>query len=272
MAAVLDWRLPEPAPTDPGPLPWLPGIPSTLHDHHVWGEYLAKRSQLVVGLANQVRDCASQKSEQPVWAPPGSHPSVALIAEIAVWRAAVGVDPQDRRPTGAGQLQAASALWQQNLDRDVALCSHRVGADVGKRQVGGPLSRSPARRSTSHASSTRCSSECPARAPRVSPVSAQEIWVINACARAPNKMARRKRSTCAQDRLQFSEALGLATTVTGLGRSLSTDCRSKGVPSDHCWIVFTVTSNSEVPAGEVSLRYELEPTGGPDAGPGLPGW
>jgi conjugative relaxase-like TrwC/TraI family protein len=138
MAAVLDWRLSEPAPTDPGPLPWLPGIPSTLHDHHVWGEYLAKRSQLVVGLANQVRDCASQKSEQPVWAPPGSHPSVALIAEIAVWRAAVGVDPQDRRPTGAGQLQAASALWQQNLDRDVALCSHRVGADVGKRQVGGP--------------------------------------------------------------------------------------------------------------------------------------
>ena len=138
MAAVLDWRLPEPAPTDPGPLPWLPGIPSTLHDPHVWGEYLAKRSQLVVGLANQVRDCASQKSEQPVWAPPGSHPSVALIAEIAVWRAAVGVDPQDRRPTGAGQLQAASALWQQNLDRDVALCSHRVGADVRKRQVGGP--------------------------------------------------------------------------------------------------------------------------------------
>ena len=88
----------------------------------------------------------------------------------------------------------------------------------------------------------------------------------------PEQMARRKRSTCAQDRLQFSEALGLATTVTGLGRSLSSDCRSKGVPSDHCWIVFTVTSNSEVTAGEVSLRYELEPTGGPDAGPGLPGW
>ena len=26
IAAVLDWRLPEPAPTDPGPLPWLPGV------------------------------------------------------------------------------------------------------------------------------------------------------------------------------------------------------------------------------------------------------
>src|SRR5215211_672299 len=47
MAAVLDWRLPEAGPTDPGPLPWLPGIPSTLQDHHVWGEYLATRSQLV---------------------------------------------------------------------------------------------------------------------------------------------------------------------------------------------------------------------------------
>ena len=60
MAAVLDWRLPEPAPTDPGPLPWLPGIPEALHDHPVWGQYLAKRSQLVTDLANQVRDHASQ--------------------------------------------------------------------------------------------------------------------------------------------------------------------------------------------------------------------
>ena len=37
MAAVLDWRLPDPAPTDPGPLPWLPGVPQALHDHPVWG-------------------------------------------------------------------------------------------------------------------------------------------------------------------------------------------------------------------------------------------
>jgi hypothetical protein len=37
MAAVLYWRLPELAPVDPGPLPWLPGIPEALHDHPVWG-------------------------------------------------------------------------------------------------------------------------------------------------------------------------------------------------------------------------------------------
>jgi hypothetical protein len=140
MAAVLEWRLPEAAPTDPGPLPWLPGIPEALHDHHVWAEYLAKQSQLVIELATQVRDCASQNSEQPVWAPPGGQTSTGLIGEVAVWRAAVGVDPQDRRPTGAGQLQAASALWQQNLDRDVALCSHRPGPDARKRQAGGPPS------------------------------------------------------------------------------------------------------------------------------------
>jgi conjugative relaxase-like TrwC/TraI family protein len=138
MAAVLDWRLPEPAPTDPGPLPWLPSIPEALQDHHIWGEYLAKRSQLVIGLANQVRDCASQNSEQPVWAPPGSHPTAALLGEVAIWRAAAGIDPQDRRPTGAGQLQTAAALWQQNLDRDVALCSRRLGTDGGKRLIGGP--------------------------------------------------------------------------------------------------------------------------------------
>jgi conjugative relaxase-like TrwC/TraI family protein len=138
IASVLDWRLPEPASTDPGPLPWLPGVPPVLQDHHVWGQYLAKRSQLVIGLANQVRDCASHNSEQPLWAPPGSHPTAALLGEVAVWRAAVGIDPQDRRPTGAGQLQAASALWQQILDRDIAMCSHRLGADVGERQIGGP--------------------------------------------------------------------------------------------------------------------------------------
>jgi len=120
MAAVLDWRLPEPASTDPGPLPWLPGIPKALHDHPVWGEYLATRSDLVIGLATQIRRHATQDGTQPVWAPPGSHPPAALLGEVAVWRAAVGMDLRDRRPTGAGQLQTAAALWQQRLDRRIS--------------------------------------------------------------------------------------------------------------------------------------------------------
>ncbi len=138
MAAVLDWRLPEPPSIEPGPLPWLPGIPETLHDHHVWDEYLAKRSQLVIDLAGQVRDCAAHRREQPLWAPPGTHPSVALIGEVEVRCAGIGVAPQDRRPTGAEQLQTAAALWQQSFDRDVALCS-RLGADVGNARWADPL-------------------------------------------------------------------------------------------------------------------------------------
>ena len=128
MAAVLYWRLPALTPTNPGPLPWLPGIPSTLHDHPVWGDYLAKRSQLVADLAGQVQDHACQGDAEPVWAAPGSHPSTALIGEIAVWRAANGIDPEDPRPTGGGgQSGTAPALWKQRLDRDIAWSADPAG-------------------------------------------------------------------------------------------------------------------------------------------------
>ncbi len=137
MAAVLDWRLTALAPSNPGPLPWLPGVPPTLQDHPEWGPYLTKRSQLVAGLEHQVRANATQNSRQPVWAPLGSNPTPALIGEIAVWRAAIGIDPQDHRPTGEEQLPIAAALWQWELDRAVALCSHRPDADIGERQIRG---------------------------------------------------------------------------------------------------------------------------------------
>jgi conjugative relaxase-like TrwC/TraI family protein len=139
LAAVLDWRLPEPAATDPGPLPWLPGIPTVLHDHPVWGQYLAKRSQLVTDLANRIRDHARQDETQPVWAPPGSRPNLAIIGEVAVWRAANGIHPSDPRPTGAGQLSTAPALWQHHLDRSLASGSHDTNGhlDIPERQSAG---------------------------------------------------------------------------------------------------------------------------------------
>jgi hypothetical protein len=87
MAAVLDWRLTALTPSDPGPLPWLPSIPPPLHDHPVWGTYLAKRSQLVADLADQVQDHLCQSDRPLAWAAGGVHPT-ALIREIAVWRAA----------------------------------------------------------------------------------------------------------------------------------------------------------------------------------------
>ncbi len=124
MAAVLYWRLTALTPTNPGPLPWLPGIPPTLHDHPVWADYLAKRSQLVANLADQVQDHACQGDAEPVWAPSGSHPDTALVGEIAVWRAANGLNPQDPRPTGGGQLETLPALWKQRLDRAIARATY----------------------------------------------------------------------------------------------------------------------------------------------------
>ena len=137
MAAVLYWRLPELAPVDPGPQPWLPGIPPTLlHDRPVWGDYLAKRSQLVTDLAAQVQDHACQSDGEPVWAAPGSHPSTALIGDIAVWRAANGINPQDPQPTGGGQLETLPTLWKQRLDRAIARATDsRAAATADQRQA-----------------------------------------------------------------------------------------------------------------------------------------
>jgi hypothetical protein len=124
MAAVLDWRLTALTPTDPGPLPWLPGIPSTLHADPLWGIYLAKRSQLVADLAEQVQDHVCHGKGPPVWAAAGEL-STALVREIAVWRAANGINPQDPRPTGGGgELDTAAALWKQRLDRHFARSTH----------------------------------------------------------------------------------------------------------------------------------------------------
>jgi hypothetical protein len=138
MAAVLDWRLPELAPVDPGPLPWLPGIPETLRSHPGWGPYLTKRSQLVADLADQIQDHAYQIGGPPVWAAPGSHPSTALVGDIAVWRAANGINPQDPRPTGGTQLEMLPALWKQRLDRDIARGTNPpADARAGKPHAGG---------------------------------------------------------------------------------------------------------------------------------------
>jgi conjugative relaxase-like TrwC/TraI family protein len=135
MAAVLDWRLPALTPADPAPLPWLPGIPATLHADPVWGPYLTKRSQLVADLAAEVQDRACQY-DPPVWAPPGTHRSTPLIGEIAVWRAVNGINPQDPRPTGGTQLETLPALWKQRLDRDIAGATHPpADARADKRQT-----------------------------------------------------------------------------------------------------------------------------------------
>jgi conjugative relaxase-like TrwC/TraI family protein len=120
MAAVLDWRVPDLASQRSGPLPWIPGVAANLQNHPVWGSYLADRSQLVAKLADLIKEQAALADTDPNWAPLDSHLSDKLHGEVAVWRAANGVDPSDPRPTGPRRLETMPSSWQNQLDHAVA--------------------------------------------------------------------------------------------------------------------------------------------------------
>ena len=124
-AAVLDWRLDASGMrnTAAGPLPWMPAVPTTLAEHPEWGSYLSQRADLVAELAGQVHQDATtstQAGRLPGWAENGLRPDANTIGDVAVWRAAMGVEATDRRPTGAPRLQKAPARWQRRLNRRLA--------------------------------------------------------------------------------------------------------------------------------------------------------
>ncbi|QII03751.1 relaxase domain-containing protein (plasmid) [Rhodococcoides fascians A21d2] len=125
-AAVLDWRL-DPSgkhSSASGPLPWLPAIPTAVHDLPEWGAYLDARQELVTAhCARIAADVATwTPTTAPVWARPllTDEPDRGLLTDLAVFRAAHDVDPADRRPTGPEQLAAASVKAQRSLDRRAA--------------------------------------------------------------------------------------------------------------------------------------------------------
>ena len=120
-AAVLDWRLDASGLRNAGagPLPWMPAVPARLAEDPHWGAYLAQRAHLVEQLADQVHTRATDEGALPVWAQNGLRPEAATVANVEVWRAAMQVPVDDRRPTGAPQLQKASATWQRRLNRAV---------------------------------------------------------------------------------------------------------------------------------------------------------
>lgn len=120
-AAVLDWRLDASGLRNAGagPLPWMPGIPARLAEDPHWGAYLSQRAHLVEQLAEQVHTRATEQSSLPVWAQNGIRPEAATVADVEVWRAAMQVPVDDRRPTGAPQLQKASSTYQRRLNRAV---------------------------------------------------------------------------------------------------------------------------------------------------------
>ena len=150
-AAVLDWRLDPTGKRDspPGPLPWLPAIPTTLAAHEHYGPYLSARADLIHALVVDVLEQATQyaPTTAPPWAVHLMDPThQQLVGDLAVWRAATGVPAQDRRPTGAPQLGAAAARVQHDLDaraaqvqgdprsaaREWAPLANRLGLDVSQ--------------------------------------------------------------------------------------------------------------------------------------------
>jgi hypothetical protein len=60
---------------------------------------------------------------------------VGLIGEVAVWRAANGSDPHDRRPSGPAQLQTLRALWQRDLDRRMQHSDKTVDSSVHEKRA-----------------------------------------------------------------------------------------------------------------------------------------
>ncbi|MGP4057720.1 MobF family relaxase [Mycobacterium sp. 4D054] len=131
-AAVLDHRI-DPAGTHSagiGVLRWLPAIPQALADDPQWGTYLARREELVEGLATEIRTRARAwtNATAPAWARPLITVNPVLTAEIAVFRACTGVDAADTRLTGARQFPVRTRGVQAALQR-------QASADIGRRSA-----------------------------------------------------------------------------------------------------------------------------------------
>lgn len=138
VAAVLDWRI------DPtgghsagiGPLRWLPAIPDQLRDHPEWGPYLFRRADLVADLANQIRVIAREwtPATAPVWAKHITAADPILTAEIAVFRTAHTVAPEETRLLGAEQYPARPRAIQRLLETHATTAIGRRYPDTGRWQ------------------------------------------------------------------------------------------------------------------------------------------
>ncbi|MGY1782234.1 MobF family relaxase [Geodermatophilus sp. SYSU D01036] len=121
-AAVLDWRLPATGPL--GPLPWLPAVPAALADDPHWGPYLAARATHLTGCAARVTATAATMTPTtaPGWARSLlAHNGACLRADLAVWRSALGVPDEDRRPTGPPRFPTAERHHQARLEQALAV-------------------------------------------------------------------------------------------------------------------------------------------------------
>jgi hypothetical protein len=120
-AAVLDWRI-DPTgghSTGIGPLRWLPATPALLANDPQWQNCLGRRTELVAELADQIRDTVTHHwtpATAPAWAKPVLAANPQLAAEIAVFRAAHNVAPEDTRLLGPPQYAVRARTIQKLLE------------------------------------------------------------------------------------------------------------------------------------------------------------
>ncbi len=124
---------------DSGPLPWLPGIHPEVGEHPRWGPYLSVRARLVEDLACEVRDRANETL--PDWL--DAYDDVLtpeLRSDLAVWRAARGISPDERTIAGPAPTDDRAAWHHRSLlrtinsryDEAVHVWEQRVVAYVGR--------------------------------------------------------------------------------------------------------------------------------------------
>lgn len=144
-AAVLDWRIDPTGRHTRGNrkipvLGWLPAVPAVLAADPDYGPALREQAQQVADLADQVAATARRwdPTTAPEWAAPFLAPDNALVAELAVWRAAHGVADHDRRPTGSPVYPVVERRAQRQLDAQAA---QRLGSLTGVAGRWAPLAR-----------------------------------------------------------------------------------------------------------------------------------
>src|SRR3954454_3707174 len=135
-AAVLDWRI-DPNrhhSTGTGPLPWLSAVPEALRTDTEWRRYLTDRADEVTALAAAVSQQARAwtPAGAPTWALPLLDHDLDLVADLAVWRTAHGIDEADRRPTGPALPAATDARAQRRLDARVVPLLGEPGTAAAK--------------------------------------------------------------------------------------------------------------------------------------------
>ena len=97
---------------EPGPLPWLAGIPSEAASHSAWGPYLDARFRRVSSLAAEV----AADPVLPEWT--AKYDDVLtpeLRRELAVWRAASGVLADERTMVGPPPHDDREAAYHRKL-------------------------------------------------------------------------------------------------------------------------------------------------------------